>query len=78
MGHLKNIMPKDLLINATFLTVDSYQRTLWQIKQILKFLQLNCLSLFSDSGKRIMVIFHSALILTGDIKQGLYVQIMEA
>lgn len=49
------------------------------IKQILKFAQLNWFSLFSNSGKRIVVIFfHSALVLIGNIKQGLYVQIMEA
>lgn len=45
---------------------------------MLKFAQLNWFSLFSNSGKKIVVIFHSALDLIDNIKQGFYVQIMEA
>ena len=78
MGHLKSVIPKHLLINVTFLTVELILSKKLVIKQILKFAQVNRFLLFSNFGQRIVVIFQSALVLIGNTKQGLYVQIMEA
>lgn len=77
-GHVENVMPKDVLTEVAPLAaqlLSSERRVTEEAKpQVCSIkLVLTIVQFWQD-----MVIFHSALVLIGNTKQGLYVQIMEA